>query len=261
MSLLAPLIARYARIAVACAVTLFANASMAQESLHVYGPGGPGPAMQEAAATYEKLSGVKMVVTAAPPGKWLDQAKSDADLVFSGSENMMTDLVAALGEQLSQQTVTPLYLRPYAILVRPGNPKQIKGVKDLLKPGLSVLVINGGGQTGVWEDMAGRAGDIQSVMALRSNIVSYAKNSVEARQIWNEQPRIDVWLVWNIWQVANPHIADLVPIESDYAIYRDCAIVITARAQGKPAAQDFVRFLLSPDGAAIFAKWGWKTTH
>ena len=171
----------------------------------------------------------------------------------------MTDYVYALDGQLSHQKVTPLYLRPLAILVRPGNPKHISGVTDLFKPGLKVLVVNGAGQNGVWEDMAGRKGDIKTVAALRSNIVGYAKNSAEAKKTWTENKDIDVWLIWNIWQVANPQLADVVPIAPDYAVYRDSGVAITTRAENKPAAKAFVSFLQSASGAKIFAKWGWKT--
>ncbi len=132
-------------------------------------------------------------------------------------------------------------------------------MKDILKPGVKILVVNGAGQNGVWEDMAGRRGDIRTVEALRRNIVAYSKNSGEAKQAWIDSKDIDVWLIWNIWQVANPQLADIVPIERGYAIYRDTSIAITQRAENKTSAKDFSRFLQSPAGARIFAKWGWKT--
>jgi accessory colonization factor AcfC len=246
------------------ATALFATVTLsqplvAQETLFVYGPGGPAPAMKEAAIAFEKTTGVKVEVTAGPTATWLDQAKANADMIFSGSETMMTDFVYALDGQLSHQKVTPLYLRPLSILVRPGNPKHITGVKDILKPGVKVLVVNGAGQNGVWEDMAGRKGDIRTVEALRHNIVAYSKNSAEAKQTWIDNKDIDVWLIWNIWQVANPQLADIVPIERDYAIYRDAGIALTQRAENKSSAKDFAHFLQSPVGAKIFAHWGWKT--
>ena len=37
-----------------------------------------------------------------------------------------------------------LYLRPVAILVRPGNPKGIRGFRDLLAPGVKVLTAKWG---------------------------------------------------------------------------------------------------------------------
>lgn len=238
----------------ALAITSVAHA---QNTLHVYGPGGPAPAMKEAAATFEKQSGIKVEVTAGPTPQWIEKAKSDADIIYSGSETMMTDFVLALDGRINESEVRPLYLRPLSILVRPGNPKRMTGLKDILAPGVKVLVVNGAGQNGAWEDMAGRKGDINTVKSLRRNIVGYAKNSAEARQQWIEKPEIDAWLIWNIWQVSNPSLADVVKIEPEYAIYRDTGVVLTTQGKTKDTARQFVDFLSSPDGAKIFRKWGW----
>jgi accessory colonization factor AcfC len=232
--------------------------AQAQATLNVYGPGGPAPVMKEAAATFQKKTGIAVNVTAGPTPAWIDKAKENADVIYSGSEVMMTDFTDAVSDQLSASAVEPLYLRPAAMLVRPGNPKQIRHFTDLLKPGVKVLVVNGSGQGGLWEDVAGRMGDIEQVKALRSNIVNFAKNSAVAKQTWTDQTEIDVWLIWNIWQVANPSLADVVPIEPKYAIYRDTGVAITRHGAEQPASKQFVDFLKSKDGAAIFAKWGWK---
>lgn len=189
---------KIARFCAGACIALSMTSAYAQTTLHVYGPGGPAPAMREAAATFEKKTGTRVVVTAGPTGTWLDHAKDDADVIYSGSETMMSDFVTAMGDQLTPQAPEPLYLRPMAILVRPGNPHHIKRFADLLKPGVKVLVVNGAGQNGAWEDVAGRTGDIRQVAALRKNIVGYASNSAEARKTWTEQPEIDVWLIWNI---------------------------------------------------------------
>lgn len=237
---------------------LAASGGAMAQTLHLYGPGGPAPAMKEAAAAFERAGGAQIDVVAGPTPQWLPQAKADADLVYSGSETMMTDFVNALEPQLLHREVTPLYLRPLAILVRPGNPRGIRSFEDLQKPGISILVVNGAGQNGAWEDAAGRKGDIRTVKAVRANIAAYARNSGEAKAAWVADPSIDVWLIWSIWQVASPSLADVVDIAPDYAVYRDSAIALTKRGTEKPQARKFVEFLQSPAGAAIFAKWGWK---
>lgn len=234
------------------------SSAQAQETIYVYGPGGPAPAMKEAAAVFEKETGTKVEVTAGPTPKWIEQAKTKGDIIYSGSENMMTDFTYQLEGQIKSDQVIPLYLRPMAILVRPGNPKKIKGFEDITKPGVKVLVVQGAGQTGAWEDIAGRLGSIQTVRSLRSNIVDYAKNSALAKKAWIDQPDIDAWLIYNIWQVANPKLADVVEIEPQYAIYRDAGVVLTQRAQANPQAKDFIKFLQSEKGEKIFVKWGWK---
>ena len=233
------------------------SAASAAEPLHIYGPGGPFPAMKEIAATYGKAHGIDVQVTAGPTGKWLAQAKLDADVIFSGSESMMTDFQAAFAGQIDAATVTPLYLRPSAILVRPGNPGHITGLADLLKPGHKVLVVNGSGQGGLWEDIAGRLGDIRTVRALRANIGNFAQTSADAKALWTSDPSYDAWLIWNIWQIANADIASLVPVEPEYRVYRDTGVALTQRGEQRQEAKAFAAYLSTPEAAAIFVKWGW----
>ncbi|HEY0970185.1 MAG TPA: substrate-binding domain-containing protein [Gemmatimonadales bacterium] len=233
------------------------------ETLFVYGPGGPLPAMRDAAAAYGAARGVHVEVTGGPAPRWLEKARADADVIYSGSEHMMTDFVRLLGDstpgRIDATTITPLYLRPAAILVRKGNPKGIRRFEDLLRPGTRVLVVQGAGQTGLWEDMAGRTGDIGTVRALRKNIGAFAPTSGDAKRIWTEDPGFDVWLIWNIWQVANPDLADLVPIAEPWRIYRDAGVALTERGRSRSIATGFVDYLLSAEGAKHFARWGWIT--
>lgn len=118
-------------------------------------------------------------------------------------------------------------------------------------------MVNGAGQSGLWEDIAGRLGDIASVRQLRANISVVASNSGEARAYWINNKELDAWLVWNIWQVSNPTLADAVQIDEPHQIYRDCGIGLTVHGKTHPAAREFIDFLLSPAGARIFRKWGW----
>lgn len=246
--------------AVAVAALTSAAPAWAQATINVYGPGGPAPAMKEAAKAFGSAHQLTVNVVAGPTSQWADKARQDADVIFSGAENMMSDFARALPGAFDLVEAQPLYLRPVAILVRPGNPKGIKGFRDLLAPGVKVLTVAGAGQTGLWEDVAGRTGDISMVRAFRKNMVfPEAVNSGAAKQQWTEQTDIDAWLIWNIWQVANPQLADVVPMDEAFRIYRDTAVVVTRKGTSQPQAKDFVEFLHSPEGAKIFAKWGWQT--
>lgn len=235
-------------------------AAWAAQDLNVYGPGGPAPAMKEAAEAFGKQRGIEVKVTAGPTPAWAEQARQNADVLFSGAENMMSGFAAALPGVFDLRDARTLYLRPSAILVRPGNPKGIQGFKDLLKPGIKVMAVSGAGQTGLWEDVAGRLGDIETVRAFRANLVlPEAGNSAQARSQWTEDKSIDAWLIWNIWQVSNPGLASVVEVEEPYRIYRDAGAVVTKKGKGNAQAQAFVDFLTAAEGRAIFKKWGWKT--
>ena len=125
------------------------TAAWSQEALNVYGPGGPAPAMKEAAAAFGAAQHVVVNVVADPTPMWVDKAKADAYVIFSGAENMMSDFAKALPGAFDLKEAEPLYLRPVAILVRPGNPKKIRGFHDLFKPGMKVMAVAGAGQTGL----------------------------------------------------------------------------------------------------------------
>ena len=172
---------------------------------------------------------------------------------------MMQDFIWKMDGKIDENTVQPLYLRPSGLLVRKGNPKQIKGFEDLLKRDLKVLVVNGAGQTALWEDMAGKLGEISTVKALRKKIVYVAHNSAEAKNVWMNNESIDVWLIWNIWQISNPNIADFVPVSEQYTFYRDCGVAMTKEGEKRSIVKKFYEYLMSKEAATIFKKWGWIT--
>jgi accessory colonization factor AcfC len=254
------ILSRLGRLSAAMAfgvAIVFSAPSRAAEPLHVYGPGGPAPAMKAAAAEFAKQTGVEVDVTAGPTPEWADSARANADLLYSGSEDMMSGFIAKFGDELVISTAEPLYLRPAVILVRPGDPRHIRGIADLLHGDSHVMVVDGSGQNGLWEDLVGRDGDIRQMRALRRNIVAFTPNTAEALKRWSSDPSVDAWIVYNIWAIAHPGIADIVPIEPRYRLYRDCGVVLTQRGSGNTDAQRFVQFLESPQGLRIFRQYGW----
>lgn len=227
------------------------------ETLNIYGPGGPAPAVKELAKVFGKEKGIEVIVTTGPTPEWLDKAKGDADLIFSGSENMMSSFIAAFAGQIDAKTVEPLYIRPSAILVRKDNPKSIQGLRDLAKPGMRIMVTEGAGQVGMWEDAAGRSGEVELLKGFRKNIVAFAPNSGMARKRWIEQPDIDAWLIWTHWQINNRDIADLVAVEPELTIWRATDVAMTTRGHENKAAAEFVDYLKSAQGEEVFKRQGW----
>ncbi len=228
------------------------------DTLFVYGPGGPYPAINEAAAIYGKQHNIVIKVIKGPVSKWEAAAKKNADIIYSGSEFMMTNFSKKFNS-IKKETIAPLYLRKSGLLIRPGNPKNIHSLSAILKPNIKVLVVTGAGLTGVWESMIGKTKSIDSLKMLRKNIVFYAPNSGVAKKEWISNDSIDVWITWNIWQVSNPKLADFIPVKEKYTLYRDCDISLTTNAENNKSAIDFFNFLKSEKAKPIFKKWGWKT--
>ena len=231
----------------------------AEEVLRLYGAVGPSPAIEEAAMLFMTRNEATVKVISGPRHMWRDKAAVDADLMFSSADFMMSDYVRSMDLQLDESSVTPLYLRPSAILVRLGNPKQIGDFPDLVRPGVNVMVVNSAGHTGLWEDMAGKLEDIRTIRALRKNIVLYAADGDEAVKMWGVRDDIDAWITWNTWHMPLRGRAQVVVPSRTYRVLRQCSVALTARGKAKPLAAKFMEFLASPETAAIFDTWGWVT--
>lgn len=244
---------------IALIITSASICAQSKDAIYVYGPGGPFPPMNEAAKMFGQRNNVDIIVIKGPTSKWIEAAKKNGDVIYSGAEFMMQDFIWKMDGKIDENTVQPLYLRSSGLLVRKGNPKQIKGFEDLLKRDLNVLVVNGAGQTALWEDMAGKLGEISTVKALRKKIVYAAHNSAEAKKVWINNQSIDVWLIWNIWQISNSDIADYVPVSEQYVLYRDSGIAMTNEGGKRPIVRKFYEYLMSKEAVEIFKKWGWIT--
>lgn len=248
---------RAARATLALGALLAAGPGLAR-TLHVYGPGGPAPAMKQIAQSFERKTGTKVIVTAGPSSNWLNQAKANGDIIFSGSENMMSDFLNQLGPLIAADTVVPMYIRPSTILVRRGNPRAIRGIRDLARRGYRVMVVGGAGQIGMWEDVVARTGERELLAGFRRNIAVEAKSSGEALDRWKKDPTIDAWLIWNHWQIANAGVADAVPVEPELRIWRPMDAGLMTRSRGDPDARRFFEFLTSSDAQRIFERNGWS---
>jgi accessory colonization factor AcfC len=68
---------------------------LAQEKgLRIYGPEGLSAPMKECAEMFSKKYGIKADVLAGPEGTWIARAKQEADVIYEGSEYMLTQFIA-----------------------------------------------------------------------------------------------------------------------------------------------------------------------
>ncbi len=234
--------------------TLFSKAQQ-NDTLYVYGPGGPQAAMAECAAVFSKKMAIPVRVIAGPEAKWIEQAKQNADIVFGGAEYMLTQFKLQHPGLMDSTTRTELYNRGAGILVRPGNPKQIKSLKDLTKPGMNILEITGAGQLGMWEDLAGKQ---HLIGGIQKNIKGAFANTALAIDAWKNDKKYDAVIIFSSWYLRLKDLSQLVKIPSGENLYRGTPIAITTITNKKIAAEKFIQFLLSNNGHAIFKKWGWQ---
>ncbi|MCU7354674.1 AcfC family adhesin Paa [Escherichia albertii] len=234
--------------------------SAAYADINLYGPGGPHTALLDAANLYARKTGVTVNVHYGPQKKWNEEARQNADILFGASEQSALAIVRDHKDRFSEKDIQPLYLRKSILLVKKGNPKNIQGIDDLTRPGIGIIVNDGGGTsntsgTGVWEDIAGRKGNIETIAGIRKNIILYAPNSGTARKALENQPDADVWITWADWAASNPGIGDVVEIAPDYVIWRDMNIAVRQDADAE--TRQFAAWLHSDEAAPAFEKYGW----
>ena len=240
---------------VLCFSTAGRGVSAAEVVLKVYGPGGPAAPMKECAELFGKKFGIRVEVTAGPESQWLDKARQDADVIYGGAEYMLTQFAMNYSCLVDGKTRTSLYVRPSGILVRKGNPKNIRSLADLAKSGIRLLDVNGAGQIGMWEDMAGRLGLIEGI---RRNILVSVATSADAIEKWRTMPEIDAWITFESWHYRLKEDTDLVRLPENERVYRGTPVVATNFVKNREFARLFIDFLKSEECHAVFRKWGWK---
>ncbi len=233
---------------------LYAGAS-ASDTLYIYGPGGPFGPMNEAAMAFSAKNNVPVKVVAGPEPNWINAAKQNADIFFGGAEYMMDNFILKYPELVNTNTREGLYIRGAGMLVRPGNPKKIKVVREMAVPDLKIMIVAGSGQTGLWEDLLAQKGFMEGV---RHNIYYVADNTATAIKKWKEDPAIDVWINYASWHYRLQDITDLVTIRKKKNIFRGTPVAISKITNQEKEAALFIQYLKSNEAHTIFKKWGWE---
>lgn len=222
--------------------------------LNVYGAGGPAPVIKELAKLFQEKTGKEIDVIAGPTPVWQDKAKQNADVFFSGSSLMTNTFASIFSDKIDSKDIQVLNIRESGILVRPNNPKKIHSFADILKKGVSVLVVDGSGQHGLWEDMALKNAKVSNLEKLRKNIKVFAKNSGEAMQAWNNDKNIDAMIIWKHWKSPQ---TKFIPAGKSNVIYRASEIVVAKDSKNKKLADEFIDFLRSKPAQKVWIEKGW----
>jgi molybdate transport system substrate-binding protein len=156
-----------------------------------------------------------------------------------------------------------------AIMVQKGNPKNIKGLKDLGRADVRVSMPNPG-----WEGIGKRieeAYKMAGTEALRKTIMEdKVKDSttyltqIHHRQtpmriMYNQSDAAPVWYSEAFYQVMIKHPIDMVEIPAGENITATYVAGQMKNAPHAQAAKDFMNFLVSPAAKAIYRKYGFTT--
>ncbi len=225
------------------------------DTIYVYGPGGPLSAMKACATQFTTITKIPVKVIGGPESKWLSSAEKNADIIYGGAEYMLTQFIQKYPNMVDEATRTALYQRRSAILVRPGNPKKITSLKDLTRKGIKILDVNGAGQLGLWEDIAGKENLIDPI---QKNIGQSFANTALGIDGWKSDSSFDAWITYASWHENLKDITAVVELPASLRVYRGTPVVFTKNKKNTANAQKFIAFIKSAPGHRIFQQWGWE---
>ncbi len=204
--------------------------------------------MKECAAMFFERTGIDVQITAGTPPQWIEQAKQNGDLIYEGAEFMLNDFMQAYPGIVDESSITGLYARSTAILVRKGNPKGITGLRDLARQGIKVMVVT----QEKMEEVYGHVPGIQY------NIVKPLLTGAEAARTWKTMPELDAWITYESWHYALKDETDLIRMPDKEKVLRITPVAIIRTSRNRDLVRKLADFLRTDEAHRVFQKWGWK---
>lgn len=219
------------------------------------------PPLEEIAKVFAKRTGIKIELNFGGSGTLLSQMmiSRKGDVYLPASQDYIDKANRAGIIKLRSEKIVA-YLTP-AILVQKGNPRRIKSLADLAKPGIKVgiaspdTVVIGLFAQRIIEKVRKR--DPELAQNIETNIVTHAKSAEDLASILL-LGQIDAAINWSVIRKWHPEKLALVALKSDQIPGRAyIPVAITRFTRERAAAQDFVDFIVSREGKSIFKKYGY----
>ena len=215
------------------------------------------PPTTEAKEVFEKSHpDIVVDITFGGSGTLLNQMTLEeiGDIYMPGSDDYM-DKAEKKQAVLPETRSIAAYLVP-AICVQEGNPKGIHSLADLARPGMTIGLAEAGAVClGDVSDEILRSAKLEQ--QVKKNVITYAKSCDQTQQLV-QLGEVDAVIGWDAFQHWAPDQIDIVPIDPAYLRVRNIPAAITVYSEKRAQAQQFIDFLTSEEGKAIFAKHGYS---
>ena len=225
--------------------------------------------LQDASRIFEERTGIRVLISqcdrhcAEPKAERATAANASDDFLVEIADAGVHDLAIAGAEYLlddgevrgicvagQRRTIA---LRRAAILLPAGNPKGVRELVDLARPGVRVAVSVIDCLKGAWEDICARAGLLEEV---RRNITFHANGCVSLVETVAEG-RVDAAFGWTTFEHLAPGRIEVVPLPPEQSISRGTGVSMLSFAREPEAARRFIDFLVTPEARACYERYGW----
>ncbi|MCX7794223.1 MAG: molybdate ABC transporter substrate-binding protein [Thermodesulfovibrionales bacterium] len=232
------------------------------EEIMVFAGSASRPPTEEAAKIFEKKTGIKVNLIFGGSGFLLSQMilNKKGDIYFPGSSDYME--IARKKDVIFPGSERPVvYLVP-AINVRKGNPKNIRSLKDLTKPGLKIALSNPEGVClGAYAiEIIEKNFTHEEKNQFRKNLINYTESCEKTATVIS-LGAADAVIGWSVFEDWDPERIETVPLKrSEILRIGYIPIAISKFTKNRSAAEKFINFLLSNEGKAVFRKYNYFIT-
>ena len=214
------------------------------------------PALEELTEAFRAKTGSRVECDYGGSGMIISRVRlSKRGDLFMPGEKWYVDQAAQDGLVASQKNVC--YFVP-VILVQKGNPKNVKTLADLARPGLRL---------GLGNPKVCQIGRASEQLFAKNNIakdaieknVAFSSVTVSELGLQVTMGQLDATVVWDATAAFYADKADAIAIPPAANEVSSVAVAILKFSEQPALAQEFVDFLASPDGQEIFRKQHFTT--
>jgi molybdate transport system substrate-binding protein len=234
----------------------------AKERLLLFAGAASKPPTEEAVKIFEKKTGVDVDIIFGGSGYVLSQMilARKGDLYFPGSSDYM-EKAKKEGYVYPETERILVYLVP-AINVQRGNPRKVRTLKDLTRPGLRVAIANPEGVcVGAYAvEIIEKNLTPDEQNAFRKNLINYTGScSYTAAAI--SLKTVDAVIGWRVFEYWDPERIETVPLKPSEVIRIGYIPIAVSRFTKKmELARKFIDFMLSKEARAIFRRYNYFNT-
>lgn len=217
------------------------------------------PPTELAARTFEEKTGAKLEVHFGGSGEMLSRMKlaEQGDIYFPGSSDYI-ELAKREGLIDPKSETIIAYLVP-AINVPINNPKGIATLEDLAKPGTRIAIARPDSVcVGLYAVEVLEHSGLSS--RVKPNIVNHTESCAKTAQVV-ALGQVDAVLGWEVFEAWDPtRIKTIYLPKERVPRIGFLPAAIGTNAKEPELAREFLAFLTSPQGQAIYGKWNYLTT-
>ncbi len=238
------------------------DAAVAGKTLTIFVGAASKPATEEAIKLFEKETGVTVDAAFGGSGFVLSQMilARKGDIYFPGSSDYM-EKAKKEGYVYPDTEKVVVYLVP-AINVQKGNPRNIKTLKDLTRPGIRVAIANPQGVcVGAYavEIVENNFSPSEREKFLR-NLINYTGSCSKTAAAISLKA-VDAVIGWRVFEYWGPDRIETIPLKpKEISRIGYIPIAISTFTRQRKLAREFIDFMLSERVKAIFRKYNYFMT-